>query len=1101
MKPTAAIIILLFVSYTLSAQPAEATLEQVRYELSTTQKAISDLVQTFTGKYDADGAFQKRLDGFKNAIAEVEKANDPLRSAKFIADFRAFRSEALLANPLLDFEKLLFVKRRNIEGKFNENEFWQNAGFPTNHECKTTIKQYADWDNELAILSPVSPSGRMTTLYRPAGNAFIGDYDLHWNADKIIFTTTTDKNWTIAQVGADGKGVKRIEHPDDYAVFEPIFLPNGGILFSSTASFVAVPCWHGLKDAAHFYIADGDGKNMRQVCFDQDFDLHPVVLPSGQIMYVRWDYTGISHVHLRQLMVMNPDGTGQRAVYGANTYFPNSLYNPKPLPGSSGKFVCTLSGYHDPPKSGLLVVIDLSKGYRNDDAIVAHISGTGKKLVPAILDGYLYELGEARFPLFNAPYPLNDKYFLVSAQMTARGDMAIYVADIYDNLILLTAEKGYHLFEPRPMVKKETPKIIPSKIDLKEKQGTVYIDNIYKGPGLKDYPHKIKEVRVIGYNFGYPGLAGPNLIGWGGPWEPMTIIGKTKIEEDGSAFFRVPANTPIAFQALDSLGQAVQLMRSWVAVMPGETRSCVGCHESPAETAGVRQTLASRTVPKQLSNWYGQPRNFDFEREVQPVLDHYCVSCHNGSKKDRPDLRSEQHFPNYHGQRLDMHGVKRAHPEFSKLFGLMTKYTPAYDAMLPYVRRVGVEDDAEMLNPGVYAAENSELFQMMRKGHYGVNLDERARDALITWIDLNAPCHGTWTDIMNVPDNAVEKRRKYQQLYGAPPYDFEKIIHPEPFNFTTKNNPPQRAATQELTADRFPLTPEIAAQLQASKGEREKVIKISPNVKLVLVRIPAGECIMGSKQGHNDELPQTKVTFEKGFWMGKFEITNAQMRLFDPAHDSRTYSKRDDSSSDRGATLNKDNQPAVRVSWNKAMEFCRWLSEITGMKFSLPTEAQWEYAARAGSDQQMSYGSLDDNFAGFANFADLGFTIGRMPEIKLQYGYPQITGLLNAFNEGAALADRRYFDFGWVTLPVGSYHPNVWGLYDTHGNASEWTLSTYKPYPYSDSDGRNNPAPYDVKVVRGGSFADRPARGTLSFRQFYPPWVANEFTGFRVVAE
>jgi hypothetical protein len=74
----------------------------------------------------------------------------------------------------------------------------------------------------------------------------------------------------------------------------------------------------------HLYLMQADGSNMRQICFDQDLDLHPVVLSNGQLLYNRWDYTGINHIYLRQLMAMNPDGSGQRAVMGSNTWFPNA---------------------------------------------------------------------------------------------------------------------------------------------------------------------------------------------------------------------------------------------------------------------------------------------------------------------------------------------------------------------------------------------------------------------------------------------------------------------------------------------------------------------------------------------------------------------------------------------------------------------------------------------------------------------------------------------------------------------------------------------------------------------------------------------------------
>ena len=106
-----------------------------------------------------------------------------------------------------------------------------------------------------------------------------------------------------------------------------------------------------------------DGSEMRRLCYDQDHDFYPAVLGNGQVLFNRWDYTGINHIYFRQLMVMNPDGTAQRAIYGSNSWFPNSLYFAREIPGSPGKLISILTGYHGIPRMGQLVVIDTKKGW------------------------------------------------------------------------------------------------------------------------------------------------------------------------------------------------------------------------------------------------------------------------------------------------------------------------------------------------------------------------------------------------------------------------------------------------------------------------------------------------------------------------------------------------------------------------------------------------------------------------------------------------------------------------------------------------------------------------------------------------------------------
>ncbi|MGD0900578.1 MAG: SUMF1/EgtB/PvdO family nonheme iron enzyme, partial [Thermoguttaceae bacterium] len=92
-------------------------------------------------------------------------------------------------------------------------------------------------------------------------------------------------------------------------------------------------------------------------------------------------------------------------------------------------------------------------------------------------------------------------------------------------------------------------------------------------------------------------------------------------------------------------------------------------------------------------------------------------------------------------------------------------------------------------------------------------------------------------------------------------------------------------------------------------------------------------------------------------------------------------------------------------------------------------------------------------------------------------------------------------DGACVTAPVGKYVPNAWGLHDMHGNAAEWTRSRYRPYPYRDDGGRNDTAAETERVVRGGSFQDRPHRARSAFRLAYPAWSGVFNVGFRVVCE
>jgi len=178
------------------------------------------------------------------------------------------------------------------------------------------------------------------------------------------------------------------------------------------------------------------------------------------------------------------------------------------------------------------------------------------------------------------------------------------------------------------------------------------------------------------------------------------------------------------------------------------------------------------------------------------------------------------------------------------------------------------------------------------------------------------------------------------------------------------------------------------------------------------------------------------------------------------------------------------------------MAFCQWLSDKAGERFTLPAEAQWEWACRAGSAKPFSWGDSDVDYSKLANLAD-----AKLRELVTN-PYTLDTPLKNATKyDDWVPKDTRFNDGGLITVAVGSYQPNAWGLHDMHGNAAEWTRTAYRPYPYKPDDGRNDPAADGLKVVRGGSWRDRPKRCRAAFRLAYRPWQEVFNVGFRVVCE
>lgn len=400
--------------------------------------------------------------------------------------------------------------------------------------------------------------------------------------------------------------------------------------------------------------------------------------------------------------------------------------------------------------------------------------------------------------------------------------------------------------------------------------------------------------------------------------------------------------------------------------------------------------------------------------------------------------------------------------------------------------------------PLEFHADTTRLLQLLAKGHHGVKLDAEAWDRLITWIDLNAPFHGTGTETGWDPGPQRQRRRQLRKLYAGVDEDPEALAqtpvpHAEPLAREIVNH----AAAPATACPHWPLDTAAAQRLQAAAGPvTRRAADLGGGRKLDLVLVPAGEFVIGDPHGESDERPCTRVRIERPFWIGACEVSNEQFACFDPAHDSRVESKNGYQFGVHGFPVNGPQQPVVRVSWLQACAFCRWLSQKTGEHFALPTEAQWEYACRAGTATPMSYGLIDNDFSLLANLADAKLRDFVSDANSLYQPPPKYSKYDDWLPK-----DSRSNDGGLVTMDIGHYRPNAWGLHDMHGNAAEWTRSSSRPYPYDPRDGREQETSDTKKAVRGGSWRDLPGQCRSASRLAYHPWQGVFNVGFRVACE
>ncbi len=1046
--------------------------KQLGYDIYNLKAAIDNLTKTYKS-YPSEFAqelekWQKEYPALKEALLKKDNSKE----AK-INEFKAFAKKALLADPRLKKMKTwVYIKR-----KFGT----PHDALPANWQGNSVMKRRASWGDEIWQMQLDDPNSAKLLYKNLEETPAVTDMDIDWDAGKIMFSSLDKKeNWQVYELDLskkDEQGMPQMRMMssglhDGVDNYDSVYLPNGKVVFCSTACHVGVPCVGGSDYVANLYIMDPSAgspqdvdNSVRQLTFEQDADWMPTVTNDGKVMYTRWEYTDNSHYFSRILMTMNPDGTSQASRYGSTSYWPNSIFYTRPIPNDPTKFVSIITGHHGVSRSGELHLFDTSKGTTEAQGRVHKFPSYGREYVAEVKD----TLVNGKWPQILHPYPIAEDLVMISAK-TPDWFFALYLVDKYDNMTLIQKGERVGLFEPMPLIKRKKPSVLPDMVSAKLKDnpkldtGYVFLNDIYQGPGLAGVPRgEVKALRIFEYNYTYRNQGGHDVIGQEGSWDVKRIYGTVPVEEDGSAIFEVPANRPIAIQPLDKEGKALALMRSWFAVMPGETQSCVGCHEANYMAPISSTAMAARKKPSKITPFRGPVRGYSFLRDVQPILDKNCVGCHNGSKKDRPNFaRGKKVWKNFTQSYMDLH---------------------------PFVRRSGPESSQHLLPPAEFTANTSELVQMLKKGHYGVELDKDVWDVLYTWIDLNVPFIGSWKEAYkSVPNNGDTERRKFLAKYANRFEDPDLITwDPGEQKYVAPKAAKKHPQNPDLKAKDFPFDADEAKKKIAS-------LRLPKNLKLPLgngnfihlTLIPAGSFVQGSNSGFFDEGPAKLEKVEKPFYMASLETTNAQYAAFDKNHDSDFYDKHWKDHVNLGYEANLPEQSVIRVSWNDANKFCKWLSEKTGLEVSLPTETQWEWAARAGSDSDFWFGKVGSDFSKYENMADV--TTKNFAVIGID---PQ--PMTNPPWQMAFVpADLEFNDGKLITASVGSYLPSPFNLFDINGNVAEWTKDTYtKTLGGEKVEGE--------KVARGGSWRDRSKFARVTLRRNYPQWQKVYNVGFRIV--
>lgn len=601
-----------------------------------------------------------------------------------------------------------------------------------------------------------------------------------------------EMNYQIYEMDLETGKTRALTSTETYgSSFEPCYLPNGDIIFSSARIVQHITC--GWGDHSNLFIMNKDGKYARRVGFDQTNTAYPVVLNDGRVIFTRRDYNDRGQSSAHALFQMYSDGTGQTEFYGNQTGLPNSFHHARPIPGST-KVITIIGGYHT-TQGGKLAIIAPRKGVEKDEGLI-EIPGYKKPRTGDEFDDFYGKQGVQ----YSYPYALTEKDYIVSiAERNHRKThYGLYYLNDMGERELLASDPETSCLEGIMKIQRPCPPTRPTFVDYSREDGVFYVQNVYHGEAAKGIkPGSVKKLRVVEILYKNTTIGTSKGEGPGGRWDTVMptgnglasfdskrILGDATVYEDGSAMFKCPARKPIYFQLLDEQNRVVQTMRSWATLMPGENFSCVGCHENKNEApmSGYVKTIAFTKGAEELSPFYGHPRAFSFIHEVQPVFDKHCISCH------RPDGEAKQLLLTAEPYMDDEMAKKRFYQSYYSLTNARPEngHSPEEfgfypDSKIWGKRKKGHKDEDEpnryvswytrfeLMKPyPPYRAGSikSGLVKILEKGHKDVKLSQEELDKIRAWIDLNIPFAGEYdeSNLWNDSEKQLFRSRVNERL-------------------------------------------------------------------------------------------------------------------------------------------------------------------------------------------------------------------------------------------------------------------------------------------------------------------------------------------------
>ena len=654
--------------------------------------------------------------------------DDIRRTSERCRDF--FQAETLRLPPIA------FTTGSPLRSGATPNAIWQSLP----HDGR--------WGCSIRIIDPSRPQYAARVIFEEP-DSIIFDLVPSFDATKLYFSMRRHRGpcWHIYEIGTDGKGLRQLTEGESHNV-SPACLPSGKIAFiSSRHRGTHTVCQSGPSTQLH--VMDGDGGNVRRLSSNTLSDFYLSTLRDGRLLYTRWEYVDVNLTYRQSLWTQYPDGRQFALWFGNLTLDPASFSQAREIPGRYSVVAAFTSHHHTP--RGAIGIISNRMGPEAPN-------GTGFRTItrefPAILDRDL-------FWGYCAPYPVTGSQFLVAYGGGGLNRFRIQLLDEMDNAVTVYEDPVTSCFNPVPLRPVPPPAAIPDQFvenpptltveaappGQPEREtvplGRLMVSDVRQGFASALPDGEIRFIRIMeqlpktmNRTWNFIMDQGPLMSA--STYYAKRVWGYVPVEADGSAYFEAPALKEIYLQLCDAEGREVQRMTSAINLMPGETQSCVGCHENRQASGMPLTSKAAHRPPTPLKLPDGGNAGvLDYNVVVQPVFDRYCVKCHSGTNPPK-GVSLTGHYTRFFNMSYDTLTTRFKSDKVSRAY--YTGDSEQKPMVQSFHLLYGIMDPLKAKQSGSFA---SRLPDFLKKEHCKVDIPLADRRKVYEWIDAMIPYYPT----------------------------------------------------------------------------------------------------------------------------------------------------------------------------------------------------------------------------------------------------------------------------------------------------------------------------------------------------------------------